>query len=114
MNHLVRPSLYGAYHNIVNLTNGDAVPQPYDVVGNICETGDFFARDRLIPEIREGDLLSILDAGAYSASMASRYNLRPMTAEVAILSNGALLEITPRLTANELVDQIMQTTQPSQ
>ncbi|MFU8878468.1 MAG: bifunctional aspartate kinase/diaminopimelate decarboxylase, partial [Wenzhouxiangellaceae bacterium] len=77
MNSLIRPALYGAWHEIVNLSRldepGDRV---YNVVGPICETGDILGLDRLLPECREGDVLLIANAGAYGAAMASRYNLR--------------------------------------
>jgi diaminopimelate decarboxylase len=82
MGQLVRPTVYDAYHHIANLSNPDAAPRPYDVTGNICETGDVLARERALPEVREGDVLAVLDAGAYGMSMASTYNLRPLPAEV--------------------------------
>ena len=71
---LIRPVLYGAYHKIENLTNPDGIPSLYDVCGNICETGDRFAEQRLLPEIREYDLLAVKNAGAYCYSMGSVYN----------------------------------------
>jgi diaminopimelate decarboxylase len=88
MNDLLRPSLYGAYHEIVPVKE----PQPSfavseektDVVGPICETGDFFARDRELPVMQEGDLLAILDAGAYGAVLSSNYNTRGRAAEVLV------------------------------
>lgn len=85
MNDLLRPSLYSAYHEIVNLsaTEGAAVVIA-DIVGPVCESGDFFARERPIREAAEGDLLAILDAGAYAFSMASNYNFRPRAAEVLV------------------------------
>jgi diaminopimelate decarboxylase len=82
MGHLVRPAMYGSYHEILNLSNPEGPLRTYDVVGNICETGDTFARDREVAEIREGDCLAILDTGAYGQSMATDYNLRPLPAEV--------------------------------
>ncbi|HUS19927.1 MAG TPA: diaminopimelate decarboxylase [Terriglobales bacterium] len=89
MNDLIRPSLYSAYHEIVpvecnasqNASNPAAI---YDVVGPICETGDFFARDREIPCAGEGDLLAILDTGAYGMTISSNYNSRPRAAEVLV------------------------------
>jgi diaminopimelate decarboxylase len=84
MNDLIRPSLYGAHHEIVPATWKEGELQAFDVVGPICETGDFFARDRQLPELREGDLLAILDAGAYGTSLASNYNTRPRAAEVMV------------------------------
>jgi len=77
MNALIRPALYGAFHEIVNLNHADASPVgSYDVVGPICESGDVLGHDRLLPETREGDVLLIANAGAYGRSMASNYNLR--------------------------------------
>jgi diaminopimelate decarboxylase len=85
MNDLLRPSLYGAYHEIVPVRLRDDVPNlKFDVVGPICETGDFFARDRQMPDIDEGELLAILDTGAYGMVLASNYNTRPKTAEVMV------------------------------
>jgi diaminopimelate decarboxylase len=86
MNDLLRPSLYDAYHQIVPITlNSTAVPQAvFDVVGPVCETGDFFARDRELPLQKEGDLLALLDAGAYGMVLASNYNTRPRPAEVLV------------------------------
>ena len=86
MNDLMRPALYEAYHAIVPVEQRKAPAQRYDVVGPICETGDFigFARDMAI---EEGDLLAILSAGAYGMSMASNYNSRPRAAEILIDKN---------------------------
>ena len=86
MNDLMRPSLYGAHHEIVPVllrADNDTVSK-VDVVGPICETGDFFARNRELPAVNEGDLLAILDAGAYGMSLASNYNSRPRAAEVLV------------------------------
>jgi len=77
MNSLIRPALYGAYHEIVNLTRlGEEATERVTVVGPICETGDVLGLDRLLPPTREGDILLIANAGAYGHVMASRYNLR--------------------------------------
>lgn len=85
-NTLLRPTLYGAYHHIVVADGvGAEATQIIDIAGNICESGDLFARDRPMPEIEEGDLLAILDAGAYAFSMSSQYNSRPRPAEVLVL-----------------------------
>jgi diaminopimelate decarboxylase len=86
MNDLIRPSLYGAHHEItpVVLDPNDPTTNKVDVVGPICESGDFFARDRELPAAQEGDLLAILDAGAYGMSLASNYNTRPRAAEVLV------------------------------
>ncbi len=86
MNSLIRPALYGAWHEIVNLTRlGEPGDQVYNVVGPICETGDILGLDRLLPESREGDLLLIANTGAYGASMASRYNLREPAEELVLV-----------------------------
>jgi diaminopimelate decarboxylase len=85
MNDLLRPSLYKAYHEITPVRlRKDNVSTTYDVVGPVCETGDFFARDREMPVSNEGDLLAILDAGAYGMVLASNYNTRPRPAEVLV------------------------------
>ncbi len=81
MNDLIRPALYGAYHEIKPLRMGDSREIVADVVGPICETGDCFARERRIPEVKPGDPLAIFSAGAYGFSMASNYNSRPRCSE---------------------------------
>ena len=94
MNDLIRPALYGAFHKIVPVTLnlGASLPaQTVDVVGPVCETGDFFARDRELPEVEEGDLIAILDAGAYGMVLASNYNTRPRPAEVLVSGKSAKL-----------------------
>jgi diaminopimelate decarboxylase len=88
MNDLLRPSLYGAHHEIVPATlrkpaRGTA-PGPVDVVGPICETGDFFARDRHLPPVAAGELLAVYDAGAYGMTLSSNYNTRGRAAEVLV------------------------------
>ena len=85
MNDLIRPSLYQAHHEIVPVAlEGKPVLQVADVVGPVCETGDFFARDREMVAAKPGDLLAILDVGAYGMSLASNYNSRPRAAEVMV------------------------------
>ena len=84
MNDLLRPSLYGAQHEIVPVVASDAARITADVVGPVCETGDFLARDRELPEAAPGDLLAVLDAGAYGMSLASNYNTRPRAAEILV------------------------------
>ena len=86
MNDLIRPALYQAHHEIVPVRQpgASAVASPVDVVGPVCESGDFFARDRTLPPTKAGDLLAILDAGAYGMSLASNYNTRPRAAEVLV------------------------------
>ena len=92
MNDLIRPALYGAYHEIVPVTQSaglTAKSEVTDIVGPVCETGDFFARDRELPVVDEGDLLAILDAGAYGMVLASNYNTRPRPAEVLVTGKSA-------------------------
>jgi len=98
MNDLLRPSLYGAYHEIVPLcratSRGLRKTEITDVVGPICETGDFFARDRKLPRVNERDLIAILDVGAYGSVLGSNYNTRGRAAEV--LVDGALARVIRR------------------
>ena len=86
MNDLVRPSMYGAHHDIIPLTEPDPgiLPQPYEVVGPVCETGDTFAKARDLPAMQAGDLVAFRSAGAYGAVMASEYNSRPLVPEVLV------------------------------
>ena len=92
MNDLIRPALYQSYHEIVpvrepvGLTN-----ESVDVVGPVCESGDFFAQDRELPALHEGDLTAIMSAGAYGFVMASNYNSRPFPAEVLVRGDKAEL-----------------------
>jgi diaminopimelate decarboxylase len=81
MNDLMRPALYDAYHEILPVQRTSEPAQEYDVVGPVCESGDFLAHGRALA-LREGDLLAILSAGAYGMSMSSNYNSRPRAAEV--------------------------------
>jgi diaminopimelate decarboxylase len=84
MNDLVRPSHYQAYHEIVELEEQGRPPRRADVVGPVCETGDFLALDRMLPAVESGELLAVLGAGAYGFVMASNYNSRPRPAEVIV------------------------------
>ncbi len=102
MNDLLRPSLYSAYHEIVPVNRESHQTEVTDVVGPICETGDFFARDRKLPRASEGDLLAILDVGAYGAVLGSNYNTRGRAAEV--LVEGARARVIRR--RETLQDQI--------
>ena len=102
MNDLVRPSLYGAYHEIVPVSRESRKTEITDVVGPICETGDFFARDRKLPLVNEGDLLALLDVGAYGYVLGSNYNSRGRAAEV--LVDGAKARLIRR--RESLQDQI--------
>jgi diaminopimelate decarboxylase len=103
MNDLIRPSLYGAHHEIWPVrSRAQADKAIFDIVGPVCESGDFFARDRELPEPREGDLLAILDAGAYGLSLASNYNSRPRPAEVLVENSKAKI-IRKRESMNDLL-----------
>ncbi len=84
MNDLIRPALYQAHHEILPVIADERPNQTADIVGPVCETGDFFARDRMLPELRAGDLAVLLDAGAYGMSLASHYNTRVHPAEVLV------------------------------
>jgi diaminopimelate decarboxylase len=104
MNDLIRPALYGAYHEIVPVIQTGASTsktESTDVVGPVCESGDFFARDRELPRVEEGDLLAILDVGAYGMALASNYNSRPRPAEILVRGNSAKV-IRRRETSREL------------
>lgn len=109
MNVLVRPSLYGSHHDIEVLRGGKVLPRTKDalteqtVTGNICESGDILAKDRLLPRIENGDLVCVLDAGAYGWSMCSSYNSRPRPAEVMVCSDGSVRQIRRRETIDDLL-----------
>ena len=100
-NHLIRPMMYDAYHYISNLTNPTAPERLYTVVGNICET-DTFTWDRLLPEVREGDILAFHNAGAYGFEMSSSFNSRTRPAEV-LLDGGEARLIRRRQTFEDLL-----------
>ncbi|MBV9181461.1 MAG: diaminopimelate decarboxylase [Acidobacteria bacterium] len=102
MNDLIRPSLYQAEHQIVPVSISDCQPEIVDIVGPICESGDYFARDRSVPAVKEGELLAILDAGAYGMSLASNYNSRPRPAEV-LVDRGRVRLIRKRETISDLL-----------
>lgn len=87
MNDLIRPALYDAYHEIVPVVAKSKGTFRADVVGPICESSDFFCRDRVLPRVEEGDYLAIMSAGAYGFTMASTYNSRPLAAEVLVNGN---------------------------
>jgi diaminopimelate decarboxylase len=91
MNDLIRPSLYGAHHDIAPVQRASKKTAVYDVVGPICESGDFFARERRLPAVAEGDLLAILDTGAYGMAISSNYNTRGRAAEVLVEGASARL-----------------------
>lgn len=104
MNDLIRPTLYGAYHDIIPVVTptGDTPTELVDVVGPVCETGDIFAEQRLLKVPQPGDLVAFRSAGAYGAVMASTYNARPLIAEVMV--NGVQSAIIrPRQTYEDLI-----------
>ena len=103
MNDLVRPSYYGAYHEIVEVETAGRPEQQVDVVGPVCETGDFLALDRTLPGLAAGDLLAVLGVGAYGFVMASNYNTRPRPVEV-MVDRGRYWIARPRERVEALFD----------
>lgn len=109
-NVFMRPVLYGSYHEIETYPKRAKVTkQRYTIVGNICESGDILAEDRLLPEIREDDLLVVHDTGAYGYSMASNYNARLLPAEVLITEEGKPVLIRRRQTLEDLLNLFPET-----
>ena len=106
LNHLLRPMMYDAYHDIVNVSNPEGAQQPYHVVGYICET-DNLAEGRMIAEVRPGDILAIKNAGAYGFSMASNYNSRLRPAEVLVHQGKAKL-IRQRETMDDILQNLIE------
>jgi diaminopimelate decarboxylase len=104
-NHLIRPMFYDAYHHITNISNPNGVEKSYMVTGNICET-DTFATDRILNEVREGDLLVFHNAGAYAFEMSSNYNSRFKPAEVLVENNVPRL-IRKRDELNDLLKNVV-------
>ncbi|MBV8632213.1 MAG: diaminopimelate decarboxylase, partial [Silvibacterium sp.] len=103
MNDLIRPALYQAHHEIAPVRPRKGARKIMaDIVGPVCETGDFFARDRELQAVRAGDLLAILDAGAYGMSLASNYNSRPRPAEILLHGKRATLIRRRETTADML------------
>lgn len=110
MNDLIRPSLYGAHHEIIPVTprnkkeqRADATTSgSVDIVGPICETGDFFGRERELPGVGPGDLVAVLDAGAYGMTLSSNYNTRPRAAEV-MIEGKRVTQIRRRETIEDLI-----------
>ena len=86
MNDLLRPALYDAFHNIINLSLSKSKKQQFDIVGPICETSDFLGKNRML-SLEEGNILAILDAGAYGMTMSSNYNSRPKISELMVVGN---------------------------
>jgi diaminopimelate decarboxylase len=107
MNDLIRPALYGAHHQVLpSRAVTGAKTEKVDVVGPICESGDFFAKERMMPRVKEGDHLAIMSAGAYGFSMSSNYNSRRRAAEVLVVKNRTFL-IRKREINEDLVSQEM-------
>jgi len=104
MNDLMRPALYGSHHTILPVVDRGSERRAVDVVGPICESGDFLAKDREMPVPAEGDLLAVMSAGAYGMTMASNYNSRPRAAEVMVHGDESAL-ITERESYEDLVSR---------
>jgi diaminopimelate decarboxylase len=104
MNDLIRPTLYDAHHEIVPVEEGrKATPNSLaDVVGGVCESGDYFAKDRALPQFEQGDLMAVMTAGAYGAVQAGTYNTRPLVPEV-IVKDGNYAVVRPRQSYEELI-----------
>ena len=103
MNDLIRPSLYNGWHEIKRVTqDSDVKEKTYDIVGPICETGDFVGKNRTLP-LTEGDLLAIFSTGAYGFSMSSNYNSRPRAAEI-LVDDNQVYEIRERETQEDLIN----------
>lgn len=104
MNDLIRPSLYDAYHDIKPLYENVAqgAKKTVDVVGPVCESGDFLAKDRVMPEMNAGDLMAVMSAGAYGFVMSSNYNSRPRIPEV-LVHEGQIHVIRSRESYEDLV-----------
>ncbi|MGL4395524.1 MAG: diaminopimelate decarboxylase [Hyphomicrobium sp.] len=104
MNDLIRPTLYEAHHDIwpVVEANLDTAPIAQDIVGPVCETGDYLATDRALPPLASGDLIAVMTAGAYGAVMSSTYNTRPLVPEV-LVRGDAFAVVRPRLSYDDLI-----------
>jgi len=100
MNDLVRPALYDAWHAVDPVRPGAAAARTWDIVGPVCESGDFLARDRVL-SLGEGDLLAVRAAGAYAMAMSSNYNTRPRAAEVIV--DGSTMHLVRR---RERIDEL--------
>jgi diaminopimelate decarboxylase len=102
MNDLIRPSLYDSYHHVQPVIQEGRKTYVADVVGPICESGDYIAKDRVIPELKRGDLIAVMSSGAYSFSMSSNYNSRPRVPEV-LVKDGQFFIIKRRETYEDLI-----------
>jgi diaminopimelate decarboxylase len=106
MNDLIRPAMYGAYHDIVPVVEPEAGAElhPIDVVGPVCESGDTFTKQRMLPELHPGALIAFRSAGAYGAVMASEYNTRPLVPEV-LVHEHQFAVIRARPTFDEIINR---------
>ncbi len=104
MNNLIRPSLYNANHTIIPVQRKQSALHKYDVVGPVCESGDFLGKDRRLPELQQGDLIAITGAGAYGQALSSNYNLRPRIAEY-LVDEDKLTTIAKAQTIESIADQ---------
>ena len=102
MNDLIRPTLYDAHHRIEAVELSNRAQQNSDIVGPVCETGDYLAKGQDMPEMQAGELLAVFNAGAYGAVMSSSYNTRPVTAECLVMDDGAHI-IRPRKSIEEML-----------
>ena len=106
MNDLIRPAMYDAYHDIIPVIEpaAGAEQRPYDIVGPVCESGDTFAKGRMMPPLADGDLVAFRSAGAYGAVMSSEYNTRPLVPEV-LVHGHQFAVIRPRPTFDEMINR---------
>ena len=106
MNDLIRPAMYEAHHDIVPVVepDQDSPVTPFDIVGPVCESGDTFAKDRMMPVLNADDLVAFRGAGAYGAVMASEYNTRPLVPEV-LVHEHQFAVIRPRPTFDEIINR---------
>jgi len=102
MTELIRPALYGAYHRIEPVRPSQGGARQYELVGPVCESSDVVGRDRVLPRLQAGDLVAVLDAGAYGSAMASNYNRRPLPPEV-LVENGAWRLVRRRQTLDDML-----------
>ena len=103
MGDLIRPALYQGHHEIVPIQNTSSQSETIDIVGPICESGDFFAQDQELPKLEEGEMIAILSSGAYGFVMASNYNSRTLPAEVLVSDKNHKL-IRKRQTYEDLIN----------
>lgn len=106
MNDLIRPTLYDAYHEIIPVAEADGESDggtmTADIVGPVCESGDYLAKSRRLPKLKSGDLIATMTAGAYGAVQASTYNTRPLVPEV-LVRGGRWALVRPRQTYEDLI-----------